>query len=120
MSKRGMSREKRQQFEQLLGKTKTTLTPQERAERDVCRFHVKMIMGAGFVTIVDTRYKPLTRAMKLDVSPDTVREDNFPEIFAQVCEGLRLRGDMSEGDQALCITFPAGTTQIEVPWRGEA
>src|ERR1700675_4669017 len=42
--------------------------------REKARFHVNMIVGTRHVTIVDTKYKPLTRAMKLDVSPMTISE----------------------------------------------
>jgi len=88
--------------------------------RDQSRFHVKMIMGTRYVTIVDTKYKPLTRALKLDVSPMTISEANFAEIFANVVDALSQSGNMADDESAACITFPAGTTQIEVPLSGQA
>jgi hypothetical protein len=88
--------------------------------REQARFHVKMIMGTRHVTIVDTKYKPLTRAMKLDVSPRTVSEVSFREIFEDVVEALHETGNMASDESAACITFPAGTIQIEVPFKGQA
>ena len=88
--------------------------------RDQSRFHVKMIMGTRHVTIVDTKYKPLTRAMKLDVSPEIISEANFAEIFAHVVVALNHSGNMADDESAACITFPAGTIQIEVPFEGQA
>jgi len=88
--------------------------------RDQSRFHLKMIMGTRYVTIVDTKYKPLTRAMKLDVSPMTICEANFAEIFANVVDALSQSGNMADDESAACITFPAGTTQIEVPLSAQA
>jgi hypothetical protein len=78
--------------------------------RDQARFHVNMIMGTRHVTIVDTKYKPLIRAMKLDVSPKTISEANFAEIFAKVVAALSQSGNMADDEIAACITFPAGTT----------
>jgi hypothetical protein len=85
--------------------------------RDHARYHVKMIMGARHVTIIDNKLK---RWMKLDVSPDTIADDNYAEIFTDLVEALRLNGEIADGEMAACITFPAGTTQIEVPLGGHA
>jgi hypothetical protein len=85
--------------------------------RDQARYHLIMIMGARQVTIIDNKLK---RWMELDVSPDTLAEDNYAEIFANLVEALRLNGEIADGEMAACITFPAGTTQIEVPLRGQA
>ncbi len=86
--------------------------------RERARFHVKMVMGERHVYIVDTKYKPLTRAMKLDVSPETISEANFAEIFENVVEALHQTGNMADDEMAACITFPAGTTTHEVPLPG--
>ena len=74
--------------------------------REKARFHVNMIMGTRYVTIVDTKYKPLTRALKLDVSPMTISEANFAEIFANVVDALSQSGNMADDESAACITFP--------------
>ena len=86
--------------------------------RDRARFHVKMIMGTQHVLIVDTKYKPLIRAMKLDVSPRTISEGNFREIFEDLVEALHQSGNMADDESAACITFPEGTIQVDVPLPG--
>ena len=88
--------------------------------REKARFHVNMIMGMRYVTIIDTKFKPLVRTMKLDVSPKTISEANFAEIFAHVVAALSQSGNMADDESAACITFPAGTIQIEVPLGGQA
>jgi hypothetical protein len=85
--------------------------------RDQSRFHVKMIMGTQHVTIVDNKYKPLTRAMKLDVG-ETISEVNFSQIFAEVVAALSQSGNMAGDETAACITFPFGTRQVDVPMGG--
>ena len=60
----------------------------------------------------------LTRAMKLPLD-ETVTEANFREVFEAIVEGLVATGNMASDESAACITFPTGTTQIEVP-RGRA
>ena len=88
--------------------------------REESRYHIKMIMGTQHVVIIDNKFKPLKRSMKLDVSPKTIGEENYAESFADVVEALRQSGNMGDDESAACITFPAGTTQIEVPWKGQA
>jgi hypothetical protein len=85
--------------------------------RDQARYHLKMIMGAHHVTIIDNKLK---RWMELDVSPDTIADDNYAEIFSDLVEALRLNGEIADGEMAACLTFPAGTTQIGVPLGGQA
>jgi hypothetical protein len=53
--------------------------------------------------------------MKLDVSPKTISEANFAEIFAHVVAALNQSGNMAYDESAACITFPAGTTIREKP-----
>jgi hypothetical protein len=79
-----------------------------------------MIMGTQHVMIIDNKFKPVKRNMKLDVSPNTIGEDNYAEIFADVVEALRQIGEIGDTESATCITFPAGTTQVEVPFKGRA
>jgi hypothetical protein len=81
------------------------------------RFHVKMIFGTRHVVIVDTKFKPLTRAMKLDVD-ETISESNHRQIFEEIVGGLVASGNMVNDESAACITFRAGTRQVEVPMRG--
>jgi hypothetical protein len=76
-----------------------------------------MIMGARQLTIIDNKLK---RWMEPDVSPDTIADDNYAEIFSDLVEALRLNGEIADDETAACITFPAGSTQIEVPLRGQA
>ena len=83
--------------------------------REQARFHVNMIMGMRYVTIIDTKFKPLVRTMKLDVSPKTISETNFAEIFADIAEALAQSGNMADDESAVCITFPEGTTVRETP-----
>jgi hypothetical protein len=85
--------------------------------RDQSRFHVKMIFGTKHVVIVDTKFKPLTRAMKLDVG-ETISEGNFPKIFAEVVAALSQSGNMADDESAACITFPFGTRQVDEPMPG--
>ena len=81
---------------------------------DQSRFHVKMIFGTRHAVIVDTKFKPLTRAMKLDVE-ETIGESSYRQIFGEIVEGLVASGNMANDESAACITFPAGTRQVEVP-----
>jgi len=85
--------------------------------RDQSRFHVKMIFGTRHAVIVDTKFKPLTRAMKLDIEK-TISESNYREIFEDIVESLVATGNMANDESAACITFPAGTRQVEVPMPG--
>ncbi len=96
-----------------------TLIKVEKGEdtRDQARYHIKMIMETCHVTIIDNKLK---RWMQLDVSPDTIAEDNYAEIFADLVEALRRNGEIANNEMAACITFPAGATQIEVPLGGQA
>ncbi len=94
--------------------------PEGEDQRDSARYHIKMIMGTQHVMIIDNKFKPVKRGMKLDVSPLTIGEDNYAEIFADVVEALRQNGEIGDDESAACITFPAGTTQIEVPFKGQA
>lgn len=87
--------------------------------RDQSRFHVKMIFGTRHAVIVDTKFKPLPRAMKLDVE-ETISESNYREIFEDIVESLVATGNMANDESAACITFPEGTIQIEVPLKGQA
>jgi hypothetical protein len=52
--------------------------------------------------------------MKLDVK-ETISESNYREIFEDIVESLAATGNMTSDESAACITFPEGTTQIEVP-----
>jgi hypothetical protein len=88
--------------------------------RDESRYHIKMIMGTQHVMIIDTKFKPVKRSMRLDVSPETISEENYAEIFAGVVEAMRQNGEIGDDESAACITFPAGTTQVEVPFKGQA
>jgi|ERR1035441_10191917 hypothetical protein len=94
--------------------------PEGQDHRDNARYHIKMIMATQHVMIIDNKFKPLKRSMKLDVSPKTISEDNYAEIFADVVEALRKIGEIGDDESAVCITFPAGTTQIVVPLGGQA
>ena len=94
--------------------------PEGEDHRDQARYHVKMIMGNRYVRIIDTKYKPLIRSMKLDISPEIVSEDNYGDIFADVVEALHETGEIATDEAAACITFPAGTTEVEVPTGGHA
>jgi hypothetical protein len=82
--------------------------------REKARFHVNMIMGTRFVTIVDTKFKPLVRAMTVDVD-DTITEQTFQAIFTDITEALAQSGNMADDESAACITFPEGTTVRETP-----
>ena len=94
--------------------------PEGEDHRDQARYHVKMIMGNRYVRIIDTKFKPLLRSLKLDISPEIVSEDNYGEIFADVVGALHQSGKIANDEQAACITFPAGTTEVEVPTGGQA
>jgi hypothetical protein len=83
--------------------------------RDQSRFHVKMVMGTQYVSIVDTKFKPVVRAMKLDVSPETISESNFLQIFEEVTEALSQSGNIADDESASCITYPEGTVEVDVP-----
>lgn len=85
--------------------------------RDQSRFHVKMIFGTRHAVIVDTKFKPLTRVMKLDVE-ETISESNYREIFEDIVESLVATGNMANDESAACITFPAGIRQVNVPMPG--
>jgi hypothetical protein len=91
-------------------------------ERDSARFHIKMIYGNSCVRIVDNKHRKLgaVRSMKLDVSPYVIGESNYAEIFADVVEALHSNGQIANDETAACITFPAGTIEVEIPIGGKA
>ena len=70
-------------------------------------------MGESWVLIEDHKWEKstggLVRTMKLHVSPKTISEETFAEIFEDVSEALVESGNMSADETASCITFPAGT-----------
>jgi hypothetical protein len=99
---------------------KPQLSKEDQEIRNRSRSHIKMILGTQHVMIIDNKFKPLTRSLKLDVSPQTIREDNYTEIFTHVVLALRQSDNIEDGESAACITFPAGTTQIVVPLGGKA
>ena len=104
----------------IMPEVKVIPVPEGEDHRDHARYHVKMIMGNRYVRIIDTKFKPLVRSLKLDISPEIVGEDNYGEIFADVVGALYQSGQVANDEEAACITFPAGTTQIEVPLSGQA
>lgn len=84
--------------------------------RDQARFHVKLIMGTTYATIEDTKFAPVFRTMVLDLEKDEViTEENFSQIFADVCEALVGTGNMADDELAACVTYPEGTTITTVP-----
>lgn len=94
--------------------------PEGEDHRDQARYHVKMIMGNRYVRIIDTKYKPAVRSLKLDISPEVVGEDNYEDIFADVVAALHQTGQIANDEAAACITFPVGTIEVEVPTAGQA
>ena len=86
--------------------------------RDQSRFHVNMIFGTQHVTIVDTKYKPLVRSMKIDVD-QVICESSFREIFEEVVEALHMSGNLANDEAVACITFPEGSIQVDVPMPGD-
>jgi hypothetical protein len=85
--------------------------------RDEARYHIKMIMGTQHFMIIDNKF---TRSLRLDVSPKTIGEQNYAEIFVYVVEALRQSSNIDDGEGAACITFPAGTIQVQVPGSEQA
>jgi hypothetical protein len=82
--------------------------------REQARFHVNMTMGTLYVTIIDTKFKPLVRSMNVPVDY-TITEQNFQTIFADIAEALAQSGNMASDETAACITFPSGTTVESTP-----
>jgi len=99
---------------------KVSPVPEGEDHRDQARYHMKMIMGNRYVRIIDTKYKPAIRSLKLDISPEIISEDNYGEIFVNVVEALHETGQIANGETAVCITFPAGSIEVEVPTGGQA
>jgi hypothetical protein len=108
--------------EQVVSSTKVIPVPEGEDHRAEARYHVKMIMGNRHVRIVDTdaKYKPAVRSLKLDISPEIIKEDNYREIFLTVVVALHETGQIAADESAACVTFPAGTIEVEMPVGGQA
>jgi hypothetical protein len=87
--------------------------------REESPFHVKMIFGTRHVVIVDTKCKPLSRSMKIDV--ETITEASYFQIFSEVVAALAQSGNIADrilqselGNAKIARAHLPGTVSLKV------
>jgi len=75
-------------------------------------WEIQFIFGAKSARIIDHR---LNHDLHLDLKLDeTVTEETFRVVFADLCEALRQEGKLKKNGKVLCTTFPAGSKWADV------
>jgi hypothetical protein len=82
--------------------------------RKRARFHVRLVLGATSVSVLDTRFLPVERTLDMDADV-IVTEENYVALFAEACQSLVESGNMAGDELAACVTYPEGTTVATTP-----
>jgi hypothetical protein len=52
----------------------------------------------------------------MDLETDgIITQENYPQLFAEVCEAMVESGDLTGNELAACVTYPEGTTVVTTP-----